>query len=215
MNKPKTVGNAPASVANKTVEKIVNKTAQKSTLKVLEEMVKLDTISYIAEDLAGALALELRNASFMTEQLELTDKQKEKLGELIKEQTRKARDKYIANRKKDDRLKKVRELTISAMSGVIVEALNAIGQEVNRGALLHCKAVSADVKGKAYRIELRHFHDGDITVPTKGIFISTNCVQLIMDSCGADLPPELLADEDGVMPDVKDEEGDEDAEGQD
>lgn len=212
MAKTKTVGNKPAAVQNQTVGKIINKTAQKSTVKVLERMVKLETVHHIAEDLAEALMLELRNASFMTEQLELTDKQKEKLGEIIKQQTFKARDKYLANLKRDERLKDVRELTIDAMSGVIVEALNAIGQEVNRGALLHCKAVSADVKGKAYRIELRHFHDGDITVPTKGIFISTNCVQLIMDSCGEELPEELLADEHGALPDPVDPDKEEDGE---
>jgi hypothetical protein len=71
---------------------------------------------------------------------------------------------------------------------IIEEALSGIAAEINRGAIINSVAVQADTKSKDYnKVELHHSkRSGDITIPTRGIFISTNCVDTIRNSMTVD-----------------------------
>ena len=81
--------------------------------------------------------------------------------------------------------------------------MSAIGQEFNRGAIINAIAVAADTKSNdSNKIELRHSKSsGDITIPTRGIFLSTNCVEAIKNSIDA-------AGEDEEEPEAKNADND-------
>jgi predicted CopG family antitoxin len=187
LKKPNICNEAPA-VAN-IVDPTINKAVKEATQRVFESVIRLDRLGQIAEDITALLTAELKNASFMTVQLELTEAQREKLMEFVSRATTTAKDRYVGNLKTDQRTKDTVELVEGAMKSVVEEALSAIGQEINRGAIISSTAVSANAKKEDFNsIELNYSKAaGDITIPTKGIFISTNCVQVIQDSCKVDV----------------------------
>jgi hypothetical protein len=55
---------------------------------------------------------------------------------------------------------------------------------VNRGALINCVAVAADTKNDKFnKIELQAYKTaGDITIPTRCLLVSTNCLDIIKNS---------------------------------
>jgi predicted CopG family antitoxin len=183
------ISNGQPSVSNEIVERVVNITAQEATQKVFSSVVHLDKITQITDDINALLTTELKNASFMTVDLELSEAQKTKLLEVVTRVGVQARDKYIANIKKDERTKAMVAVVETQFKSVINEALSAIGQEVNRGTIISAVAVAANAKKDDYNsIELNYPKDcSDITIPTKGVFVSTNCVALIQESCKVDL----------------------------
>lgn len=185
----KPVENNPASVSNNIAEPVVSLTAQEATQRVFETVVRMDKVGDIADDIAALITTELKNASFMTVNLELSDEQREKMLDFVTRACHTARDRYVANLKKDERTKANVMIVELAMRNVVEEALSAIGQEVNRGAIISSTAVSASAKKDDFNsIELQYSKNaGDITIPTRGVFISTNCVQLIQASCQVDL----------------------------
>jgi ribonucleotide monophosphatase NagD (HAD superfamily) len=180
-----TVQNKKTPIEANPADDAVNKTVQKSTQAVFEQMVKLDNLSTIANTAAKLLIEELKNASFMTENLELDERQKEKIIDIAGSLFMRAADSYIDLLNKDDKTKKITALVETSMRNVVEEALSAIAETVNRGAIISSVAVKADAKRDDYNsIELNHSKiAGDITIPTKGIFIATNCVNVIQRSC--------------------------------
>ena len=158
------------------------------TRDTFERVVNLNIWESIAIALANRLADELAEKSFMTTDLELTEKQRETLqsahNQLVNEVVRN----YKAQVANEERAKDVYKIVKQNMRAIINRTLSQIGAEINRGALINAVAVSADSKGKDFnKIELQYFKDaGDITIPTKGIFISTNCIDTIRDSIKLD-----------------------------
>lgn len=124
--------------------------------------------------------------------LEISDDQREKLLEFISRATKTARDKYIGSVKKDERTKNAVQIVETCMRRVVDEALAGIGQEINRGAIISATAVAANAKKKDVNsMELNYSKiAGDITIPTRGVFMSTNCIAVIQDSCKVDLSTE-------------------------
>lgn len=184
------ISNAEPTVSNNIVDATINKVAKEATQRVFESVVRLEHLYQIAEDITALLTAELKNQSFMTVQLELTEAQREKLQDFVARATTTAKDRYVGNLKNDERTKDTIRIVEEQMSDVVEEALSAIGQEINRGAIISSTAVSANAKKEDFNsIELNYSKlAGDITIPTKGIFISTNCVQVIQDSCKVELP---------------------------
>ena len=188
MGKKTIISNAEPTVSNNVVQATVNQTVKDATQRVFERLIGYDRLRDIAEDITALLTAELKNASFMTVQLELTEGQREKLQEFVSRVTTTAKDRYVGNLKKDERTRDTMNLVEESMSKVVEEALSAIGQEINRGAIISAAAVAANAKKEDFNsIELQYSKvAGDITIPTKGVFISTNCVQVIQDSCKVD-----------------------------
>lgn len=181
----KPISNAEPTVSNSIVDATVNQTAQEATQRAFESVIRLDHLGEMSEDITALLTAELKNASFMTVQLELTEGQKEKMLEFVSRAVTTAKDRYVGNLKTDERTKDTVRIVQEAMSDVVEEALSAIGQEINRGAIISATAVAANAKKEDFNtIELQYSKvAGDITIPTRGVFISTNCVQVIQDSC--------------------------------
>jgi hypothetical protein len=92
---------------------------------------------------------------------------------------------YLANLNRDERTKLTYGLVREKITEIVDALLSAIGQEINRGAVINARAVQANSKNEKYdEILLRKTKSsGDITVPTSVIVISTNCVDVIKQSC--------------------------------
>lgn len=171
-------------IQNETIENVIRKDVQQVTQTIFENVVKLNYFRDIAKDIANACIGELSNQSFMTVNLELTEKQKEILSGAMNQIVDAVVNTYVGNIKRDERTKATVEIVENNIKRIIEQTLCDIGQEINRGCCINSSAVKADAKNENYNtIELRHSkHSGDITVPTKGIFVSSNCVDLILNS---------------------------------
>ena len=171
-------------IQNDIIERVVNDDVQAATQTVFERVIKLNYFGHIAEDISKALAAELQNASFMTVDLELSDKQKEVMKGAINRLVENAVNTYIGGIKNDKRTKETVEVVEGELKKIAEIVLRDIGQEINRGCIINSVAVKADAKSDKYNtIELHHSKgSGDVTVPTKGIFVSSNCVDLIINS---------------------------------
>lgn len=171
-------------IQNETINNVIRNDVQEVTQDIFEKIIKLNYFRDIADDVTNAAVGELANQSFMTIDLELTDKQKQVLTNAMRNIVETVVNTYVGNIRKDDRTKATVEIVEGNIRKIIEQTLCDIGQEINRGCCINSSAVKADAKNENYNtIELRHSkYSGDITVPTKGIFVSSNCVDLIINS---------------------------------
>jgi len=125
----------------------------------------------------------------MVDMLDLSDAQKEAVLEFIDTAAKEVRSKYIANLEKDRRTKAHVTIVEDALIRMIEESFAQVGREINRGAIISSVAVSADTKNKDFnKIELNSLkHAGDITIPTRGVFMATNCIDIMKGSVEVDL----------------------------
>lgn len=176
-------------IQNDIVESVVDNNVKETAQDIFNAVIELDSFGNIAKDIAKSMIAELAKESFMTVDLELTDKQKEVLTKATTTLVTNCVNAYVSNIKKDERTKAIVAIVEEKTKAILERTLHDIGQEVNRGCIINSVAVKADAKNDNYNsIELRHGkRSGDITVPTKGIFISTNCVELIQNSIQIDI----------------------------
>lgn len=178
-------GNA---IVQNVVANVTDRETVSSTQRAFEKILGLDSWSPIATAISNRLADELAERSFMSTDLELTEKQKEALRDGMERIVSEVVRTYKAQVQTDEHAGEVFDIVRAAMRGIIERVLSGIGAEINRGAVINAVAVSADLKSKDFnKIELQYPKDaGDITIPTKGVFISTNCVETIRDAvCAA------------------------------
>lgn len=186
--KTKIIENTNTSAVQNIAVKTADAVVEELTRDTFERVVNLNYWESVAIAIANRLADELAEKSFMTEDLELTEKQRGALQEGLKTIVSEVVKNYKAQVSGEERAKDVYKIVRENMRGIINRVLSGIGAEINRGAAINAVAVSADSKGKDFnKIELQYFKDaGDITIPTKGIFISTNCIDTIRDSIKID-----------------------------
>ena len=188
------------NIVQNAVKNITDSVVQNATQHTFESVINLNYWDTIATAISNRLADELKEQSFMQTQLELTEAQKEALEKELSLIVSEVVKNYKAGIKTDDRTKDVYCIVRDNMRGIIETTLSKIGAEINRGAVINAVAVSADSKGKdTNKIELQYSkHTGDITIPTKGVFISTNCVEVMRESiCVDDIEDSLSANERG------------------
>ena len=152
---------------------------------IFQAVTKLNALRDIFEDLGNRLIADLAANSFMEVNLELKEEQKDQLRSVIKSKGEETVRDYLAKVNIDERTKEVYGICRQKATSIADAILSAIGQEINRGAIINAEAVQANSKNKAYdEILLRKTKSsGDITVPTSGIFLSSNCVEVIKASC--------------------------------
>lgn len=165
----------------------IDETVKENTQEILEAVIGWDSFSDICEDISAAIVSDMENNSFMTQDLSLTEKQKELLRQNINGIVSNCEKVYKGKLETDKRTKELTELVKTRSKNSLERLLSAIGQEFNRGAIINAIAVAADTKSPdSNKIELRHSKSsGDITIPTRGIFLSTNCVEAIQRSIDA------------------------------
>jgi len=179
------IQNKTPEVENKNLTELVkNQVVELSTQNIFEAMMSLENIDNLSELIATNISVELMHASFMTEQLELTEKQKEKILSFVKVISERSKNQYLTNIKTDKKTEKVVALVTGHLQAIIDEMLSSLAADVNRGALINCWAVAADTKSEKYnKIELNAMKSaGDITIPTKCLLVSTNCLEIIKQS---------------------------------
>ena len=176
--------NTGNAIVQNVASKVVDKETAERTQCAFERILNLDHWSVVAIGISNRMADELAEKSFMTTDLELTEKQRAALIEGTKTIVADVVKNYKAQISKDERSREVFDIVRSTMRGIIERVLSGIGAEINRGAVINAVAVSADSKSKDFnKIELQYSKDaGDITIPTRGVFISTNCVETIRES---------------------------------
>ena len=171
-------------IQNKTIDSIKNEVVEKAVNEIFGRVIGLNYFKDISNDVAIFFKKELENASFMSTNLRLSDEQTEKIFNFTTAAFNDCIDRYKAKIKNDERTADIARIVEEKVMMVINEAFAAVAKEVNRGAILNTCAVLADSKNENYnKIELRHDKEtGDITVPTRGVFIATNCIELIKNS---------------------------------
>lgn len=171
-------------VQNDLVSNEINKTVQNGTQEIMERVVEWDSFSEVCDDITAAIISDLEENSFMTQDLALNEKQKEQLKSAIGGIISNAKRLYKGKLENDKRTKEIVAIVKDRMKDSLEELLSGISYEVNRGAIISATAVSADSKNEWHnKIELRASKKaGDVTVPTSGVFISTNCVEIIKNS---------------------------------
>lgn len=159
---------------------------------IFKAVTKLNSLDIIFDNLTVRLIDDLRANSFMDQQLELTAAQKEHLIRAVKTQGHETVRLYLASIKTDERTEVAYEVVREKTTAIIDTVLSSIGQEINRGAIINCYAVQANSKNENYdEILLRKSKtSGDIIIPMNGIFLSSNCVELIKASCQEEVPEE-------------------------
>lgn len=165
----------------------IDETVKENTQEILEAVIDWDSFSDICEDISAAIVSDMENNSFMSQDLSLTEKQKELLRQNINGIVANCEKVYKGKLETDKRTKELTELVKTRSKNSLERLLSSIGQEFNRGAIINAIAVAADTKSPdSNKIELRHSKSsGDITIPTRGIFLSTNCVEAIQRSIDA------------------------------
>lgn len=181
----KAIQNKEAPVENlELIEQVKNEVVENATQTIFDEITALENMAILAEIISEDIATEFVHKSFMTEQLELTILQREKLLSFVKVVVEKAKSRYLSQINKDKRTQRVAEVVQINLVSILEEMLSGLAKEVNRGALINCVAVAADTKNEKFnKIELQTYKTaGDITIPTRCLLVSTNCLDIIKSS---------------------------------
>lgn len=118
----------------------------------------------------------------MTDQLELTQRQKDVLEAAMPKLVMGCVSRYREKLNEDDRTKKIAQAIVTNCRKIIDESFSSVAKEINRGAIINGTAVSANSTNEKYnKLEFRYLA-GDICVPTRGFFVATNCVEAIENS---------------------------------
>lgn len=140
----------------------------------------------VAAELAGNMMVaKMENADFFETKLALTEKQAEMVKCEISQVMAEAASAAVAKVKDyeanvDDFIGRV---VIEELTRIPELTMQVIGAEVNRGALLAMMAVQAKATNEE-RDEIvmwKSKDTGDITIPTRGVFISTNVLEDMKD----------------------------------
>ena len=166
---------------------------------IFESVMELNRLDYLFDDLADRLIDDLAANSLLDYDLELTDDQKDRLRDAVRDKGMETVRNYLANLNTDERTKLVYGLVREKTTAIADSLLSSIGKEINRGTIINCHAVQANSKNKQYdEILLRKSkYSGDITVPTECILLSSNCVEIFKKSCQEALEDGAEAEEDG------------------
>tara|TARA_R110000787_G_scaffold285936_1_gene402771 strand:+ start:896 stop:1498 length:603 start_codon:yes stop_codon:yes gene_type:complete len=169
---------------NKLIDEVKNEVVQNSTQTIFDDLTRLENMTILTEIITDDIAMEFKHKTFMTENLELTDSQRESFLSFFRVVVEKAKSRYLNKIDEDERTAKVAKIVRYNLSAILEEMLSGLAQEVNRGALINCVAVAADTKNDRFnKIELQTYKSaGDITIPTRCLLVSTNCLDLIKDS---------------------------------
>lgn len=184
MSKNVIQNNAPSK---EVVFEVKDKVVQEAVNEIFEQVAKLPATHHITENLLKKITAMLTANSFMQVQLELTPEQTEKLQSVLPKLLDEARDEYIAGVSNDVRTKDICRIVTDNTSKIPERLLSNIAQAINRAAILNCTAVLCDTKNDKFnKVEMQYTKSaGDMTVPTKGIFVASNCVAVIQEATNA------------------------------
>ena len=166
-------------VQNDSIADVKNDVAQECVNNIFSEVMNFDHYSDLAHDIAASIAVELKNRTFFTDDLELTQKQKDVLDAVIVRLVADCKNRYLEKINEDERTTKIAQALVQNCRKIIDLSFSSVAHEINRGAIISGQAISASAASEKYnKIEFRYY-SGEVTVPTSGVFISTNCIDII------------------------------------
>lgn len=173
---------------------VKNQVASDVLSTICSQVFRLENIQNFVENLTKNIAEDFRNKSYMTVNLELTQAQKDELRDNLVNLANLTQEQYLIDLKTDQRTKETIKIVQDNLTDLVDEVLSSIAKEINRGCIISGTVVSADTKNSAYdKLELNYPKKGyDVTLPTQGVFISTNCIQEIKNALKED--PDLLSE---------------------
>ncbi|MBE6457595.1 MAG: hypothetical protein E7011_02190 [Alphaproteobacteria bacterium] len=177
-----TVQNAPTKLETNLEN---NQICRDATTNVFDRLIKWLPLREVAEQAAANLIARMDTADFFTEKYALTEKQKEYIRQNIASIMREAGDQVVAKHTEWDKENKefIGNTIVEEMIKIPEQTMAALGRVANRGAVLAMTAIKANAgSDKADEITMRKSKEtGDITIPTRGVFISTNCIESIKE----------------------------------
>ena len=163
------------------VKNVKSKVAEDATQEIFDIVIKWDNYSEIANDISAAISAALKNKEFF-DNLQLTQKQKDLLDADMQKLVLGVVSRYREKVKEDERTKKIAQSVVMNCRKIIDASFDSVAKEINRGSVINGRAVSANSSNEKYnKLEFRYLV-GDVCVPTNGLFISTNCVDVIKNS---------------------------------
>jgi len=177
------------------VQPVIDEKIVDTVFDIFDAVTRLNDLQDCFEDLANRLIADLAANSFMEFNLELNEDQKEHLSKAVKIKGNETVRDYLAKVNNDERTRETYGVVREKVTGVVDSVLAAIGQEINRGAIINAVAVQANAKSEDYdEILLRKTKtSGDITIPTNCLLLSTNCVAVIKSSCQEERLPVIAS----------------------
>jgi hypothetical protein len=178
------------------VQGVVDEVVVNTVYGIFNELVNMNPLQSLFDDLTDRLATELYGQSIMEFNLELSEDQKKALTQVIRMRGNDTVKNYLQGLEKDKRTEEIYDLVKTNTATIADSVLRSVGQVINRGAVINAKAVMCNAKADDYNeILLRTDKGGgDITIPTYCVLISTNCIEVIKDSCRTEVEPD---EEDG------------------
>ena len=163
------------------VKNVRSQVAEEATQEIFDTVIKWDNYSEIANDISAAISAALKDKEFF-DNLQLTQKQKDLLDADMQKLVLGVVSRYREKVKEDERTKKIAQSVVINCRKIIDASFEAVAKEINRGSVINGRAVSANSANEKYnKLEFRYVA-GDVCVPTNGIFISTNCIDVIKNS---------------------------------
>jgi len=152
-------------------------------VKVFERIMRWNPIREAGTLAANLLIAEMESKDFFHEKYSLSERQAGLIKERIQALMANAANSVVLDIKdyEKNREEYIGRVVIEELLKIPEETMGAIGESINRGALLAMTAFVANAKNEDFdEITMRKSKStGDITIPTKGIFISTNCIERI------------------------------------
>jgi hypothetical protein len=167
------------------VQGVVDEAVVSTVYGIFDQLVKMNPLQALFDDLTDRLATELYGQSILEFNLELSEEQKKALTQTIRTRGNETVRNYLQSLEKDKRTQNVYDFVKESTASIADSVLRSIGAVINRGAIINAIAVQANAKGDEFNeILLRASKGGgDITIPTRCVLLSTNCVSVIEDSC--------------------------------
>ena len=122
-------------VQNDSIADVKNDVAQECVNNIFSEVMNFDHYSDLAHDIAASIAVELKNRTFFTDDLELTQKQKDVLDAVIVRLVVDCKNRYLEKINEDERTTKIAQALVQNCRKIIDLSFSSVAHEINRGAI--------------------------------------------------------------------------------
>jgi len=163
-----------------------NEVCKKAAMRIFDRVMRWNPLKEAGKLAASMIIAKCDNADFFSDKYALSEKQALLIKESV-EQIFDAATNSVVLEVKDYEARRedfIGKCVIEELMKVPEETMAAIGEAINRGALLAMTALCANAKNEDFDeiIMRKSKQTGNITIPTRGVFISTNCIERIKEA---------------------------------
>lgn len=170
-------------VQNNDVNGVVDPEIELLAKNIIGRVMALDSTYELARIATRMVAEAIEGDQVLHSQDALTVKQREILREKLPLCISAARKEWLEDSESKYRIEVLNAIREQLLK-IPAKILTVIAEEINRGAIVTGEAVCVNTKGKAFNVlEFRYDkEDGSIAAPTRGLFISNNCMDIVLNS---------------------------------